>query len=599
MMLAPVAMAVNRTPADQVLSSWVNKVLAENPEMQAARAAIVVASGRSRAAGQPLFNPELEFEYESSDIDRTTGGINQAIDWADKRGARAAVADLELEVARAELRFKRQGLATDLLQTLADWHTTAAAVDVSEQQSALMARFVRIAEQRRKAGDLSQVELDLAHLAAADAAFGQANANESLIRARQAVTVLTGNEGPGWPKFPRQLPDIDPQQVDMDRLLNDLPSMHIALARVAVASAAVQLRVREKRPDPTIGLRVGKENSETLTGVTLSVPLFLRNNFKAEVDVANAGLIRAPGEIQLNAYATSRVVPRIAAQVLERQARLGDSTEKGQALVTFSSVEMAQAQGDLLVADREWQRVRKLGRDVVSEQRYTEVRVAREQARARVRAYGMTDDEVKQLLDSGKAELADGRFQLLAPQDGTVIRDDFIVGELVESGRVLFEISDESVLWVEARLMPDEAAQIRVNARATMMIHDRRVEGRATQVHHALDEDTRTLGVRIEVPNHNDLLHPGLFVEASIEGQFSEGVLAVPNDAVLRSPDGDWQIFVEHEAGGFEPREVDVIRTTAVFAVIGGVEPGTRVVIRGTFFLQSELAKSGFDIHNH
>ncbi|MEN8106549.1 MAG: efflux RND transporter periplasmic adaptor subunit [Pseudomonadota bacterium] len=314
-------------------------------------------------------------------------------------------------------------------------------------------------------------------------------------------------------------------------------------------------------------------------------------------DIVNE--LRAPGEIQLNAYATTRVAPRIAAQVLERQARLGDSIEKGHTLVMLSSVEMAQAQGDLQVAEREWRRVSKLGRDVVSEQRYTEARIKREQARARVRAYGMTEDEIKQLVASGKTELADGRFQLLAPQDGTVIRDDFIVGELVEPGRVLFEISDESVLWVEARLTPDEAAQIQVNARATMVIGDRQVEGRVTQVHHALDENTRTLGVRIEVPNPDDRLHPGLFVEVRIEGRSSERALAVPNDAVLRSPDGDWQVFVEQKPGEFEPREVDVIRTTAGFTVIGGIEPGARVVTKGAFFLQSELAKSGFDIHNH
>jgi cobalt-zinc-cadmium efflux system membrane fusion protein len=309
--------------------------------------------------------------------------------------------------------------------------------------------------------------------------------------------------------------------------------------------------------------------------------------------------LRAPGEIQLNAYATSRVAPRIAAQVLERRARLGDSIEKGQALVVLSSVEMAQAQGDLQVAEREWRRVSKLGRDVVSEQRFTEARIAREQARARVSAYGMTEDEVKQLVASGKAELANGRFQLLAPQDGTLIRDDFIVGELVEPGRVLFEISDESVLWVEARLTPGEAARIQVNARATVVVDDRQVEGRVTQVHHALDKNTRTLGVRIEVPNPDDQLHPGLFVEARIEGESSEPALAVPSHAVLRSPDGDWQVFVEHEPGEFEPREVEVVRTAGGFTVIGGVEPGIRVVTRGAFFLQSELAKSGFEIHNH
>ncbi len=309
--------------------------------------------------------------------------------------------------------------------------------------------------------------------------------------------------------------------------------------------------------------------------------------------------IRAPGEIQLNAYATSMVAPRIAAQVLERQARLGDPVETGRVLVTLSSVEMAQAQGDLLVSEREWQRVSKLGRDVVSEQRYTEARIARDQARARVSAYGMTNEEVKQLVASGKAELANGRFELLAPQAGTVIRDDFIVGELVEPGRMLFEISDESVLWVEARLTADEAAQVRVNAQAIMVVGDRQIEGQVIQVHHAMDEDTRTLGVRIAVPNPDDRLHPGLFVEARIEGTSSDRALAVPADAVLRSPDGDWQVFVEHEPGEFEPQEVEVIRTTAGLSVIEGVEPGTRVVTSGAFFLQSELAKSGFEVHNH
>ena len=312
-----------------------------------------------------------------------------------------------------------------------------------------------------------------------------------------------------------------------------------------------------------------------------------------------AGELRAPGEIRLNAYATSRVAPRIAAQIIERLSRLGDTVEQGKPLVTLSSVEMAQAQGDLLVAEREWRRVSKLGRDVVSEQRYTEARIAREQARARVSAFGMTGDEIKQLVGTGKAELANGRFQLLSPQAGTVIRDEFIVGELVEPGHVLFEISDESVLWVEARLTPDEAAMVTVGEPATVLVGNQAVEGRVSQVHHALDEGTRTLGVRIEVPNPDDRLHPGLFVEARIAGESKDQALAVPAEAVLRSPDGDWQVFVEHEPGEFEAREVEVLRTAAGLTAIEGVPPGTRVVTRGAFFLQSELAKSGFDIHDH
>lgn len=282
--------------ADPALAAWVNEVLLQNPEMQAAEAAVDAASARLRAAGQPLFNPELELEYENSDTTTTAGGLSQAIDWADKRGARTTVADFEQLAARAELLSIRQVLATDLLQALANWHTADAILRTSEQQTALMTRFARLAEQRRKAGDLGQVELDLAYLAAANAAFEQAHAGENLIRARQAVIVLTGASGPAWPPFTGQLPDVDPHKLDMDRLLNDLPVIHVALARVAAARAGVALTVRERKPDPTLGFRIGKEDSDTLTGLSFSVPLFVRNNFSAEVDVANASLIQAERE---------------------------------------------------------------------------------------------------------------------------------------------------------------------------------------------------------------------------------------------------------------------------------------------------------------
>jgi len=77
---------------------------------------------------------------------------------------------------------------------------------------------------------------------------------------------------------------------------------------------------------------------------------------------------------------------------------------------------------------------------------------------------------------------------------------------------------------------------------------------------------TRTLGVRIEVPNPDDRLHPGLFVDVRIAGSDTEPALAVPVEAVLRSPDGDWQIFIEHEAGEYNPLEVEIVRYARGYA---------------------------------
>jgi len=287
-----------------------------------------------------------------------------------------------------------------------------------------------------------------------------------------------------------------------------------------------------------------------------------------------AAEISAPGEVKLNAYLTRKVTPRITSQIMQRHVRLGEQVTAGQPMVTLSSVEMAEAQGVLQVAELEWRRVESLGKSTVSERRYTEAQVAQQQARSRVSAYGMTAGQITALFAGNKGS-ADGTFQLLAPQDGTVIRDEFVEGEYVEPGRELFEISDESQIWVAW------------------------FEGRVIQAHHILDETTRTLAVRIEVANPDERLHPGLFVDTRIVGSDLVDVIAVPEDAVLRSADGDWAVFIEEAPGNFESLEVEVIRTLNGLAVIEGVPAGTRVVTEGAFFVQSEIAKSGFDIHNH
>lgn len=314
---------------------------------------------------------------------------------------------------------------------------------------------------------------------------------------------------------------------------------------------------------------------------------------------AVADIVIAPGEVNLNAYKSTYVTPRIEAQIIERKAKLGELVTKGQPLVTLSSVDMAEAQGALLVADREWRRVKKLGREVVSERRHIEAQVARQQAWGKVLAYGMTEEQTTRLLQQGKASSATGSFALLSPQDGTIISDDFIVGELAEPGRLLFSITDESTLWVDARLTPEQAGLVAVGQAATIKTGELVLPGKVIQAKHALDESTRTLSVRIEVGNLDDRLHPGLFVTAEIQGNQQEMAIAVPVSAVLRSPDGDWQVYVEEKPGRYEPKEVEVVRTVGDRMVVTGLTDGERIVSKGAFFIQSEIAKSVFEIHNH
>lgn len=309
--------------------------------------------------------------------------------------------------------------------------------------------------------------------------------------------------------------------------------------------------------------------------------------------------ISAPGEVVVDGYRTSKITPRIAAQVVRRHARLGDHVKQNQPLVTLSSIEMAEAQGALLEAGAELRRVEKLGREVVSDKRFVTAQVAYNQAYAKVRAYGMTDKQIETLIQTGDAAQATGEFALLAFQEGTVISDDFSVGELIEPGRLLFQITDESSLRVKARLTPAKAASVGVGSRAKIKSGKRWLTGKVAQADHTLDEATRTLALYIEVANPGHQLHAGQFVETLIEGRQKARGIAVPLAAVLRGPDGDWQVFVETAPGRFEPKEVEVVRTVGDQMVIEGIAEGTTLVTQGAFFVQSEIAKGGFEVHNH
>ncbi len=313
-----------------------------------------------------------------------------------------------------------------------------------------------------------------------------------------------------------------------------------------------------------------------------------------------ADTFSAAGEVKLNDYRTVKVTPRISAQIIKRLVRLGDEVEPGQPLVILSSVEMAQAEGELLVADREWRRVKSLGRKVVSEKRYTEARVTRDLASAKVHAYGMSKLEIDNLLNAKNNVSADGTFSLISTIKGRVLMDDFVIGERVEPGRELMVIADESIMWTEAHVRPADAARISSGNSATLETGGKVYPAIVSQIHHTLDETTRTLAVRLDVENKDDHLHPGMFVNVRIQTNTVNQALSVPEDAVLRSPDGDWQVLVQQdEAGEFKAVEVELEYVSDGNAVISGIAPGTSVVTQGAFFVQSELAKSGFDIHNH
>ena len=300
----------------------------------------------------------------------------------------------------------------------------------------------------------------------------------------------------------------------------------------------------------------------------------------------------APAEVSVNLYRTAEVTPRITAQIIHRHARMGQQVKKGQKLVTLSSVEMAAAQGQLLIADKEWQRVQTLGRKVVSEKRYVAAQVDHQQAYAKVLAFGMTEAQVKALLKQGDVSRATGTFDLLSPQAGTVLNDDFVIGRVVEPGQVLMEISDESRLWVEAKLAAEVVDRIEVGASTRVSSDELQwFSGKVVQLHRRMDETTRTLAVRIELDSSEGGLHPGQFVKSAIALTAGKPVTAVPREAVVLLQ-GSYVVF-KPEGEEIHPAPVERGITRGNWTEIkAGLALGDEIVTQGAYVLKSLLLKS-------
>jgi cobalt-zinc-cadmium efflux system membrane fusion protein len=301
--------------------------------------------------------------------------------------------------------------------------------------------------------------------------------------------------------------------------------------------------------------------------------------------------LKAPGEVKADAYATVLVTPRVETIVVARQAKLGEVVSIGQPLVVLSSVQVAETQGALIVAEQDWQRVAALGPQAVSARRYNEAKVMRDQSRAKLRAFGLSDGQISAFLRRGSAA-ADGSYALLAPAVGRITTDDFLVGERVEAGRALFTLVREDSIWVEAQMSPADAEKAKPDGAVRILAHDVWLPGTVVQRAHQSNERTRTVPVRIAVDNSKDLLHPGELVEARVATGLAAPTLAVPAEAIVLMQNQP-MVFLAKGNGLFEPAAVVTGSTQEGWTEIRqGLKAGDNYVRQGAFVLKARLLRS-------
>ena len=316
------------------------------------------------------------------------------------------------------------------------------------------------------------------------------------------------------------------------------------------------------------------------------------------------------GEISANLDRVAQILPQVPGVAREVRAKLGDRVRAGETLALIDSRELAEATSNYLTArervalartkaereERLWRQRISAEQDYLeAKQKFSEELIAERAAQQKLRALGLSPADISGMGSGSYRALT--QFAVTAPFDGTVIEKNVTPGQLVEVQTALFKLANLDTVWVIGSIYEKDMTRVKTGQQASVTVQghpDRRFAGKVTWVSDVIDEQTRTLRIRVEVDNREGLLRPGTFARIALEVATKNDVIAVPPAAIQRQG-GEMIVFVDQGEGRFARREVTLgIRTPQQVEILWGVDPGERVVVEGGFLLKSELEKAGF-----
>jgi RND family efflux transporter MFP subunit len=318
----------------------------------------------------------------------------------------------------------------------------------------------------------------------------------------------------------------------------------------------------------------------------------LSGNKQAMAGVRTATVVRAPLEREIRTTAeivadetriahvhlkTSGYIDRVFVDSIGRQVR------KGEPLFTVYSPDLVAAEEEYLIARR--------GNSTLGTSSIEEVRSGSASllasARQKLRLLDVSPEQIAQLDKTGEVAR---EITIYSPSSGFVTDRKAFPQTSVTPDTDIYTFSDLSAVWAVADIFEYEVPYVRLGQRVTITLSyypGKTYNGRISYIYPSVDAQTRTVKVRVELPNPGYLLKPQMFAEASLHVNYGRQIL-VPQEAVLNSG-ATQQVFVVHEGGVFEPRPVTVGPILDGQAVIlSGLKEGETVVSSGNFLIDSE-----------
>lgn len=323
-------------------------------------------------------------------------------------------------------------------------------------------------------------------------------------------------------------------------------------------------------------------------------------------------LVMLLGELAVDQSAYAEVGAPVAARVTRLLVNTGEAVRNGQPLAELTSSELGRERAEYLsasarlkLAEAALERKHGLAAEKIvplrevqeAESAAGEARAALRALRAAIGAFGVEPPTEE------SDDATSSNFVLRAPVSGSVIERTAVMGQMLDPASPAFRIGDLSTLWLTVHAFERDAVRIRqgVEARLTFSaLPGQDFNGNVTVVGRQVERESRTVPVRIDVRNRNDLLRPGMSATATLPvGEAGAAILTVPVASVQRVRN-EWCVFLPKDANHFEIRRIGRGRDLGTeVEVLSGLKAGETIVVDGAFLLkaQAEKGEAGHEGH--
>ncbi len=331
--------------------------------------------------------------------------------------------------------------------------------------------------------------------------------------------------------------------------------------------------------------------------------------------------ITLPGSLSLNSNKTAHVTSFVQGQITALSVDLGQKVSQRQTLVTINAPDFGKAQADFLrtrsalnLSQQEYTRAEMLRKENAIEEReylrrkaeYEKLSTEYGALGSALHSYGITHEQIDELIakcdasedQEYKCEIADPNLPIRSPISGTVIFRDAIIGAHIDPAKILFTVSDLGTLWAILDAYEKDIPYISKDSRIHILsplYPEKKFPGKITYISDTIDEKLRTIKIRAEVSNGEDLLKPNMYIQGVLENQAKmTDILTVPEEAI-QNMDGEKIVFVMESRDVFVPRHVQIGNKIGDRRIItGGLNPEDSLVLTGAFTIKTELIKGTF-----